>query len=77
MIRYCLFIVFLSLFTGLIAQDKIQHEMRLLGRPFQDSIVLRWAPTFYQLWLNGNENGYQVTCTTIIKNVKYIKEPAT
>ncbi|MCG8580610.1 MAG: hypothetical protein MI866_11860, partial [Bacteroidales bacterium] len=73
-------ILFLSCWgmtTGLTAQDNLQHEMRLLGRPLQDSIVLRWAPTTYQLWLNGNEYGYHITRTTIIKNGKYIKEKTT
>lgn len=77
MLRNCLFIVFLSLSTGLVAQDDLKHEMRLLARPLPDSIVLRWAPTSYQLWLNGNEYGYHVTRTTIIKNGKNIKEKTT
>jgi len=77
MFKSCLFIILLSLSTGLMAQDDIQHEMRLLARPLQDSIVLRWAPTTYQLWLNGNEYGYHITRTTLIKNGKYIRQRTT
>ena len=58
-------------------ENDLKHEMRLVARPLPDSIVLRWAPTTYQLWLNGNQYGYHVTRTTIIKNGKYIKEKTT
>lgn len=58
------------------AQGEQKHEMKLLACPLPDSIVLRWAPTTYQLWLNGNQQGYHVTRTTLIRNDQFVKEPA-
>ena len=60
---------------GLKAQDNpLKHEVKLMARPMPDSIMLRWAPTTYQLWLNGNKFGYHVIRTTIIRNGEFVKE---
>jgi len=70
-----LIVILMSCHLSLTAQDDVdlKHEMRLLARPFPDSIVLRWAPTSYQLWLNGNQYGYHITRTMLIKDGKNTK----
>ena len=35
-----------------------QQSLVLKGRSFDNEIVLRWAPTTYDIWKEGNENGY-------------------
>lgn len=52
----------------LSAQDIAPDEMRLLARPTKDSIMLRWAPTTYNLWITGNKWGYTVTRTLMMKD---------
>ncbi|WP_143525001.1 fibronectin type III domain-containing protein [Labilibacter marinus] len=53
--------------------DELKHELRLLARPTSDSIMLRWAPTTYRLWLVGNKYGYNVTRTLMYKDGKLLK----
>jgi hypothetical protein len=60
--------------SGVLAQDN-NDELRLLARPMPDSVMLRWAPTSYQLWLSGNLHGYMVSRTRILKDGKFIENP--
>jgi len=55
-------------------QDEM-HEMKLLARPTSDSIMLRWGPTTYPLWQLGNQYGYKITRTTLLKDGKYLDKP--
>jgi len=61
------------------AQDKedIKHELRLLARPTSDSIMLRWGPASYRLWLVGNKYGYRVTKTLLYKDGELVKNRKT
>ena len=63
-------------FNQAIAQEDedVKHELRLLARPTSDSIMLRWAPTSYRLWLVGNKYGYRVTKTLLLKDGELLKE---
>lgn len=54
-----------------------QDELRLLARPKPDSILLRWAPTSYRLWLSGNEHGYMVSKTCMVRDGELIETPET
>ncbi|MBI9064603.1 MAG: hypothetical protein JEZ14_21640 [Marinilabiliaceae bacterium] len=69
-------LILLSVSNIYAQEEELKHEMKLLARPLPDSIVLRWAPTTYQLWLSGNKYGYHVTRTTLIRNEKFVKEKA-
>lgn len=71
-----LILVLTTLFHVNAQDDQLKHEMKLLARPLPDSIALRWAPTTYQLWLVGNQYGYHVTRTTLIRNEQFVKEEA-
>ncbi|MFT3737210.1 MAG: hypothetical protein QM786_00450 [Breznakibacter sp.] len=57
------------------AQEPVTHEMKLLARPTPDSVMLRWAPASYQLWLVGNKYGYVVSRTCILRNNTYVENP--
>ncbi|MFW6267526.1 MAG: hypothetical protein ACOC1E_00180 [Marinilabiliaceae bacterium] len=59
---------------SVLAQDS-EDEIRLLARPMPDSILLRWAPTSYPLWLSGNKHGYMVNRTLILKNGEFVDNP--
>jgi len=52
-----------------------KDQLRLLARPLPDSILLRWAPVTYQLWLSGNNHGYMVSRTLILKDGELIDNP--
>jgi hypothetical protein len=54
------------------AQEEEKHEVKLLARPLADSIMLRWAPTTYRLWITGNQYGYHVTRTLVYENEQTI-----
>ncbi|MBN2165626.1 MAG: hypothetical protein JW717_05065 [Marinilabiliaceae bacterium] len=59
----------------MFAQDKEKHEMKLLARPMPDSVMLRWAPTTYQLWLSGNKHGYYVLRACLMRDGKLLAKP--
>ncbi len=55
----------------------IKNELRLLARPTSDSIMLRWGPTSYRLWLVGNKYGYRVTKTLLYKDGELVQNRKT
>ncbi|TAJ12605.1 hypothetical protein DMA11_11965 [Marinilabiliaceae bacterium JC017] len=62
-------VMLLLLFSPVLhGQDEELHEMKLLARPTADSIMLRWAPSTYRLWLVGNKYGYHVTRSLLVKD---------
>ncbi|MFO8001438.1 MAG: hypothetical protein R6U46_09350 [Marinilabilia sp.] len=54
-----------------------KDELRLLARPMPDSILLRWAPANHQLWLSGNQHGYMVSKTCMVRDGELIETPET
>lgn len=70
----CLFTLsFLMIPRTCFSQDEEKHEIRLLAKPLADSVMLRWAPTSYRLWITGNQYGYMVSRTLIYKNGSLLK----
>lgn len=66
---YCLLLLLVTIgVSHLTAQETDKHEIKLLARPMPDSIMLRWAPNTYQLWITGNQIGYTVTRTLFYQN---------
>ena len=65
------------------AQDKpesIENESSsvfLLVRAMPDSVMLRWAPDSYRLWMIGNKYGYKVTRTCLIRDGAFVGDPVT
>src|SRR5690554_4937478 len=49
----------------------------LLVRALPDSIMLRWAPDNYRLWMIGNKYGYKVTRTCLIRDGVVVGNPVT
>lgn len=47
----------------------------LLVRALPDSIMLRWAPNNYRLWMIGNKYGYKVTRTCLIRDGVVVGNP--
>lgn len=69
-------IVWLGFFISPVAEaSEVGDELRLLGRPMPDSVVLRWAPTSYRMWLVGNKHGYNVARTCLMKDGKFVDNP--
>lgn len=73
--------VLIVLFTILVGssngygQEEEKHELKLLIRATSDSIMLRWGPTSYPLWLAGNKYGYKITRTLLVRDSNYIDNP--
>lgn len=51
------------------------EPIAVLGRPFGDSIVLRWAPRSLEVWQLGNTVGYRVERYTLSRNGKVLDNP--
>src|SRR5690554_458341 len=49
----------------------------LLVRAMPDSVMLRWAPDSYRLWMIGNKYGYKITRTCLIRNGAVVDNPLT
>jgi fibronectin type 3 domain-containing protein len=67
--RTIFYIICLFLCGNVSAGDGV----RLLSRPTQDSILLRWAPTDKQTWDLGNQYGYTVERYTILREGKLVE----
>lgn len=73
-----LFVICFSTITK--AQDQSQDDsssVYLLVRAMPDSVMLRWAPENYRLWMVGNKFGYKVTRTCLIRNGEVVSNPLT
>lgn len=64
-----IFVIFLSNVS--IAQN---IGVKLICSPRQDSIMLRWAPINSESWRLGNQYGYMVKRTIVLKDKKVPKE---
>jgi uncharacterized protein len=58
---------------NLFAQER--HSVKLLARSNGKVILLRWAPTDAQTWVNGNQQGYVLERYTITKGNELVKPP--
>lgn len=55
-----------------VAQEE-KDNLMLLSRATPDSVMLRWGPESYRLWLVGNKYGYCVTRTVLMRNGDFIE----
>jgi hypothetical protein len=55
------------------AQEQTEG-IRMLARPYADSVQLRWAPSSYELWRAGVKNGYVIERYTILRNKELVKQ---
>jgi hypothetical protein len=72
---YCLLLTAFMFF--LFAPIKAQETaggVKVLARPYPDSIQLRWAPTSYELWQAGLKNGYIIERYTILSKKELVKQ---
>ena len=67
------FLMALNLVTTANAQQS-SGGVKLLARPYADSVQLRWAPTNYDLWQAGLKNGYVIERYTILSNKELVKQ---
>jgi uncharacterized protein len=61
------------LYSGLILAQESQMSVRLIARPLQDSILLRWAPTSFEVWQAANKSGYVIERFTLVRNGQLIR----
>lgn len=52
--------------------NSLQDEIKVIARPSLDSIVLRWAPTNVNAWINTVKNGYWVERYTLVRDEKIV-----
>ena len=58
------------------AQRRIDpNEIKVLARPYMDSIVLRWAPGNLDSWIKGNRFGYMIERYTMIREKEVLMKP--
>ena len=59
-----------------IAQRRIDaDEIKVLARPYLDSITLRWAPKDLDAWIKGNRFGYTIERYTLIREKEVLSKP--
>lgn len=68
--------VFLMFFFLAVHAQGTKDGVKMLARPYADSIQLRWAPTSYELWRAGIKNGYIIERYTILSNKELVKQPS-
>jgi len=73
--RLLVFLILFSSSTTIYGQEEEKHEIKLLTRAMPDSILLRWGPTTYPLWLYGNRVGYKITRTLLVRDNDYVAKP--
>lgn len=54
-----------------------QHNIKVKSKTSGQSILLRWSPDNYDLWMYSNMYGYIVERTTIIRDGKLLDNPET
>jgi fibronectin type 3 domain-containing protein len=59
------------------AQSSSQQEaaIAVLVRPWSDSIAIRWAPTTFSIWEQGNKSGYRVERFVIARKGQLLPTP--
>jgi hypothetical protein len=55
-------------------QDQ-QQGLKMIARPWRDSVQLRWAPASVMLWKAANESGYILKRYTIVRKGKVLSIP--
>ena len=76
-----LLITAMSLSPSVNAQNGAESQVNdsssviLLVRAMPDSVMLRWAPDSYRLWMIGNKYGYKITRTCLIRNGAFVDNP--
>ncbi|SMO52637.1 fibronectin type III domain-containing protein [Solitalea koreensis] len=73
------FLMLISLEGHAQTQDSTQYskkQIALLARALPDSIILRWAPSSYEVWQQANKYGYSIYRYTLIKNNQMQSMPA-
>lgn len=50
-------------------------SIKLIARPFKNSVMLRWAPTTPVAWKYLNKYGYRIDRYTILKNSLLVEKP--
>lgn len=70
------FLVAATLHPALAQQDTlVQSVLAVVGRSYNDSITLRWAPRNAQAWQQGNTQGYRIERITRIRNGAVLPTP--
>jgi hypothetical protein len=73
MIKKIPILIFLGL-SSLLATAQEEH-LKVISRPVDDSIILRWAPMDYDHWVMGNRYGYTVVRYTLFRSGQLLENP--
>ncbi len=78
-VHSCLMLTFIlsGINNSLLAKVAVPSEEPLIviSRPYQDSIVLRWAPRTANTWNLANEHGYDIERFVIARNGQLLTTP--
>jgi fibronectin type 3 domain-containing protein len=73
-LKYLFAVIALFIISYSAAQE-YKTSLKMIGRPLQDSIMLRWAPDNFDGWNAGNKYGYSIVRYTIIKDGEMVTKP--
>ncbi len=69
------FLILVTCLTHAQSERTFQEKIAVRGRPARDSIVLRWAPTTYNIWRAGNVSGYRIERQVMVRNGNLVNPP--
>ena len=70
---YCIIVLFLLSVSFVKAQG--DAKIRVIARPYKDSIALRWAPSSHVAWQYLNEYGYIIQRFTLMRDGNILEHP--
>lgn len=69
-------LIFITFFVFCYSNaQEYKTSLKMIGRPLQDSIMLRWAPDNFDGWNAGNKYGYSIVRYTIMKDGQMVAKP--
>lgn len=68
-------IILFNLLIAFGAKSQDEAKIRVIARPYQDSIKIRWAPNKPVAWHFLNEYGYRIERRTLMRNGELLENP--
>jgi fibronectin type 3 domain-containing protein len=64
-----------TVFISIVAKSQDEAKIRVIARPYKDSIKIRWAPNKPVAWFFLNEYGYRIERRTLMRDGVLLEEP--
>ncbi len=69
------YILIILVFISFVVKSQDEAKIRVIARPYTDSIKLRWAPNKPVAWFLLNEYGYRIERHTLMRDGEILENP--